>query len=173
MAERPTPHSLVLSTLIVLASLPTDALEDCYVVVPPNPDRYPERPVKIKKLGWASNDGRGYEDNDAANDDDDDDEDGSGENVQVSGRYPSLIAPPSGFSATSAANVRRSSDEREQLWESVREFLVEAISFGPSSASSHSSTSGAASEAAATDAPLLVQPSSCRTSLISLVDWFI
>ena len=32
MAERPTPHSLVVSTLVVLASLPPECLEDCSVV---------------------------------------------------------------------------------------------------------------------------------------------
>ena len=31
MAERPTPHSLVISTLIVLTSLPPESLERCTV----------------------------------------------------------------------------------------------------------------------------------------------
>ena len=138
MAERPTPHSLVLSTLIVLASLPTAALEDCYV-----------NPTRPGKLGWASGDGRGYEDNDAAHDEDDDDGDGSGENVQVSGRYPSLIPPSSN---ASAADVRRSTDEREEMWESVREFLVKAVHFGPSSSSSSSSSSQPAAREAGASA---------------------
>lgn len=120
MAERPTPHGLVLSALIVLSSLPSDCLEDCFL--------HPARPGR---LGWAS-DGVGHEDNDAHDDVDDDDDDSSSL-VQVTGRYPSLVAPPS---SAGAAAARRNSSEREGLWDDLREFLVEAMDFGSPASSS-------------------------------------
>lgn len=104
MAERPTPHGIVLCTLIVLSALPSNSLESCTV--------HPSS-------------GRIVYDFDNIDDDNDDDEakeeedcDDGTNNGSNDGRYPSL-----------SSGIAGDNDREQQmvLWDGIREYVLSSI----------------------------------------------